>query len=231
MTLSSDHRRQPLSAEHRAKISAAQKGKKRGPMSISPDVELERRRKISAALMGKSLSAEHRAKLSDAKKGRKLSEDHRQKLLMSLLGRKVSEETRAKVSAANKGQKPTASCIEASRAARRNAPPMSESERRRRSEILKAAAPKNPRWKGGITPENARIRLSVDMKIWRETVFRRDDFTCQECQTRGGDMNAHHIKPFCSHPELRFDVDNGLTVCEPCHRDIHRGWRADKRIT
>jgi hypothetical protein len=224
-----DGRKRPLSAEHREKISLAQKGKKRGPMKISPETELERRRKIAAALLGRPLSDAHRAKLSSWHSQKKLSEPHKANIGAGHRGKKRSDETRAKISAANKGQKPTASCINASRAARRNGLNLSDEARRRKSERFSGA--NSPSWKGGITPENARVRTSREMKAWRKAVFQRDDFTCRECSTRGGDMNAHHVKPFCTHPELRFEIDNGLTVCEPCHRDIHRGWRADKRIT
>ena len=48
----------PVSPEHRAKISAAHTGKKRGPYSP------EHRAKISAAHVGKTISPEHRAKIS-----------------------------------------------------------------------------------------------------------------------------------------------------------------------
>lgn len=224
-----DGRKRPLSAEHRAKLSLAQKGKKRGPMNISPENEAERRRKIAAKLLGRSLSNEHKAKLRVWHAGKVLSQEHKNRIGASGRGREVSDETRAKISAANKGQKPTASCIDASRSARRNGLNLSDEARRRKSERF--TGPNSPSWKGGITPENRRQRGSAKMMEWRAAVFKRDDFTCQECSTRGGDMNAHHIKPFCAYPELRFAIDNGLTVCEPCHREIHRGWRADKRIT
>lgn len=72
-------------------------------------------------------------------------------------------------------------------------------------------------WKGGITPINKKIRESLDYKIWREAVFARDDWTCNQCNKRGGYMEAHHIKKFSTNPELRFDIDNGLTLCKPCH--------------
>lgn len=70
----------------------------------------------------------------------------------------------------------------------------------------------------GITPINERIRKSPEYKTWRKTVFERDDYTCKECGKRGGNLNADHIKPFALYPELRFDVDNGRTLCMPCHR-------------
>lgn len=58
--------------------------------------------------------------------------------------------------------------------------------------------------------------------MWRETVFRRDNHTCILCGTRGSRLNAHHIRPWAKYPEYRFDISNGLTCCDKCHRLIHR---------
>lgn len=77
--------------------------------------------------------------------------------------------------------------------------------------------PKNPKWKGGITPENQRIRLSPEMKVWRIAVFERDNYTCQFCFKRDVKLNADHIKSFALHPELRFELTNGRTLCVDCH--------------
>lgn len=74
-------------------------------------------------------------------------------------------------------------------------------------------------WKGGITPKSTAIRMSHEYKTWRQEVFERDDYTCVICQSRGGDLNADHIKPFSLYPELRFNIENGRTVCVPCHRN------------
>jgi hypothetical protein len=75
----------------------------------------------------------------------------------------------------------------------------------------------NPNWKGGITPENQRIRHSERYKAWRLAVFKRDEYTCVLCDQKGGSLHAHHIKSFSQYPKLRFDVSNGQTLCIPCH--------------
>lgn len=67
------------------------------------------------------------------------------------------------------------------------------------------------------------IRRSIDYKLWREAVFKRDDFTCQKCNARNGNgkevyLEAHHIKSFIKYPKLRYEVTNGLTLCKDCHK-------------
>lgn len=80
---------------------------------------------------------------------------------------------------------------------------------------------KHPRWRGGITKPNQKLRDSVKYKEWRTAVYVRDSFTCI-CGKVGGELNAHHIKHFSKYPELRYSVDNGITLCKPCHKLIHK---------
>jgi transposase-like protein len=65
-------------------------------------------------------------------------------------------------------------------------------------------------WKGGITPARVRLRIS------------REDHSCRDCWQRGSALNAHHIYPFQSHPELKFEVTNLLTLCKRCHAAFHK---------
>ena len=77
-------------------------------------------------------------------------------------------------------------------------------------------------WKGGISLKNRterrNIMSSLEYKLWRKSVFERDNFTCVFCGQVSGDIEADHIKSFSSHPELRFAIDNGRTLCHSCHK-------------
>lgn len=77
-------------------------------------------------------------------------------------------------------------------------------------------------WKGGVSDKNHVIRTSKEMNEWRKGVFIRDNYTCQSCGKVGGKLNAHHIKPFSLFPKLRFDINNGLTLCKKCHIEHHK---------
>lgn len=81
---------------------------------------------------------------------------------------------------------------------------------------------KCPFWKGGISPINALIRMSTENKLWRKSVYERDNYTCQKYGTTGGRLNAHHINNFADFPELRFAIDNGITLSEKAHREFHK---------
>lgn len=72
-------------------------------------------------------------------------------------------------------------------------------------------------WNGFSELETRRIRKSLDYKNWQNEVFKRDDYTCQCCGKRGGVLHAHHLESFSDNPDLRFDISNGITLCENCH--------------
>ena len=85
---------------------------------------------------------------------------------------------------------------------------------------IAARGKNNGNWGGGATSEDEKIRKGIEYNLWRNSVFSRDNWTCQECGERGGKLNAHHIKRFSEYPELRFAIDNGKTLCKKCHTKI-----------
>lgn len=72
-------------------------------------------------------------------------------------------------------------------------------------------------WQGGIGLERDVMKETFEYKNWRKSVFERDNYTCQCCGETGIRLNAHHIKNYSSHPKLRLDINNGITLCEKCH--------------
>lgn len=56
---------------------------------------------------------------------------------------------------------------------------------------------------------------------WRKAVFERDNYTCKACSKVGGHLVAHHIVPYSTNKKLRFNVDNGITLCKTCHKEFH----------
>jgi len=92
-------------------------------------------------------------------------------------------------------------------------------------------------WKGGITPLIEQLRHSFKYRQWRSDIFTRDNFTCQDCgDNKGGNLEAHHKKSFSSilqkyeittleealNCEELWNINNGITLCEDCHKKIHR---------
>lgn len=69
--------------------------------------------------------------------------------------------------------------------------------------------------------EAAEGRRCSAYKVWRTSVYERDNYTCQMCNARGCRLNAHHIKSYARFPSLRYDVSNGVTLCESCHKFVH----------
>lgn len=63
-------------------------------------------------------------------------------------------------------------------------------------------------------------RNDTEVRKWRRAVFERDGRRCVSC---GSDdqLEAHHINRWVDAPWLRVVVDNGMTLCEACHRARH----------
>ena len=84
------------------------------------------------------------------------------------------------------------------------------------------AGEKHFNWKGGVTPENEKVRKSTEYKLWRNHIYERDGYECQICGELGGVLHANHIKKFADYPELRLEASNGITLCKSCHKLVTR---------
>jgi hypothetical protein len=79
----------------------------------------------------------------------------------------------------------------------------------------------HPKWKGGKTDERHLDMQSDRYRQWRISVFQRDNYRCKIC-FEGGNIRAHHIEAYKTHPELRYDMGNGATLCDLCHKKFHK---------
>lgn len=62
----------------------------------------------------------------------------------------------------------------------------------------------------------------VDEKLWRNRVYKRDNYTCQYCNdNKGGNLNSHHLDGWNWCIDKRYDIDNGVTLCKKCHEEFH----------
>lgn len=156
----------------------------------------EYRDKLSRALKGHIVTESTRLKIGKANKGRKPPEHVLKMLRTSFLGKKHSVETRTKMAEAQRGDK-------------------------------------GHRWKGGVSSRSKTLHGSFLWKDWRKEVFERDGYMCQICgyvykydKPEKRNLHPHHIFHVSKlintdYEKHIFNAANGLTLCVPCHRNLH----------
>ena len=81
----------------------------------------------------------------------------------------------------------------------------------------------HPQWNPDLTEEERTIgRKYKEYYRWRKKVYERDNHTCQRCKDNtGGNLVAHHINSYHWDKNSRTDINNGITLCEDCHKEFH----------
>lgn len=101
-------------------------------------------------------------------------------------------------------------------------------------------------WKGGVSPLRTLVH-SFLKGLWIDEVMRRDNFTCQICHKKGGNLEVHHVRAYAEirdsvrkrNPELKLssfddrkelallivddhELEDGVTLCVDCHFSVHK---------
>lgn len=147
-------------------------------------------------MKGKHCSKEHKFKISVANKGRKCPWAKNlpqlfKKGTKAMLGRKHTEISKNKMSIARKGK----------------STPWNKGK-------------KSYNWIEDRTKLKTARKQAYDVKYkyWMLKVKKRDNWTCKinnkDCNGR---LEAHHILSWKDYPELRYNINNGITLCLAHH--------------
>lgn len=205
---------QKHSEEAKRKLSGFNKGKK-SPMEGKSHSE-DTRRKMSQSLMGRV----------SPNKGKHLSDETKRKISESVKVAMQTPEVKIKINKFTHKGKHNSPITEFKKGYVSWNKGISMTEKAKEKLSLakrgKRAGDAHPNWQGGITPENTKIRNGIEFRLWREAVFARDNWTCQKTGIKGCDLVAHHILNFSKYPELRFAIDNGITLSKKAHQEFHK---------
>lgn len=149
----------------------------------------------SIRLKGKIRSEITSQKISIALTGKKLSQEHKENIRRAHIGLKISEKHRENLSIAAK---------------KRNAKPP----------VMKGK--NNPKWIEDRsllkTAKGSEERRSSRYKDWRKQICNRDKWGCKiNNKSCKGRLEVHHILGFTEYPELKYDINNGITLCHAHH--------------
>jgi len=64
------------------------------------------------------------------------------------------------------------------------------------------------------------IEYRRKLRLWSVIIKKLDNHMCKNCDSTEN-LNAHHIYPKSEYPEFSLDLDKGVTLCVPCHGELH----------
>jgi rubrerythrin len=166
-------------------------------------------------------------------KGKHFSEEHKEKIRLSNIGKNTgktrSEETKKRMGETHKGYKMSNELKEKLKLSRLG----SHHSIKARQQISNTLLKKQVFTEFG-TKLNKAIRTSEQYKLWRNSIFEQNNYTCQKCGEKGCYIEAHHRIPLNTLIYINnidsldsallckdiWDINNGITYCEDCHASI-----------
>src|SRR5699024_1148114 len=98
-----------------------------------------------------------------------------------------------------------------------------QSEEYRKKQSESKMGKKNGMWNPNLTEADRMDRAGKAMnRRWVTGVKKRDNNTCVICSASYATMVAHHLNGYHWDVENRYNIDNGVTLCEHCHNNFHR---------
>jgi 5-methylcytosine-specific restriction endonuclease McrA len=81
-----------------------------------------------------------------------------------------------------------------------------------------------PTYKQRKYPKGFKKATSREVSTYlRQMVFERDNWECQKCGKGGEEvaLHCHHIEGYAQNKILANDIDNCITLCKNCHKEVH----------
>lgn len=91
--------------------------------------------------------------------------------------------------------------------------------------IIRNSGKNSIRWNPNLSDKERILERDIPENTnWIKEVLKQDNYQCQCCYEEGNgyNLNAHHLEGYHWCKELRFEVNNGITLCKKCHKEFHR---------
>jgi hypothetical protein len=94
-----------------------------------------------------------------------------------------------------------------------------------RNECCRKRGEEHYRWNPNLTDEERRANMSRtsinEYNRWRVAIYKRDNYHCVIDNCKCTNLNAHHLNSWDTYTNQRYDINNGITLCEKHHKDFH----------
>ena len=84
---------------------------------------------------------------------------------------------------------------------------------------------KNPNWRDDISidikEKNKKDRKNILARRWRANILEMFNYKCDICGSTKK-LHAHHLYNWADFEDLRYDLKNGVILCQDCHFSFHK---------